>query len=306
MLQAQLTPPPDIWADWLLETRQAGGTDDAARVKARVTMFADRVLDGMTGPPGMALLDMGAGSGAVGLRAIERFGAAVRVVFADRSERLLQHAAASADAAGVAGQCAFVRCKAEDLSAFADESFDAVAARAVLVYLPAKPAAARAILRVLKPGGMVSIGEPSFQREALRAIALRHVFQARHGVAVEPLLPLLCRWQAAQFPDTIEKMAADSMTNFTAQDLARWFAEAGFENVTLSEVIHPGECAGISWEAFLARSPHPLAPSLGEIMRTQFTPAERAYFEAAFKPRLASHRAAEDLMIYLRARKPGR
>jgi ubiquinone/menaquinone biosynthesis C-methylase UbiE len=292
----------DIWADWLLHGRQAGDAALGEAIDKRVDVFADRVLDGVG--PFTRLLDVGAGTGAVGFRAIARGGPDVRVVFADMSERLLRHAAARAERLGVAGQCQFVRCGADDLAGLAAEAFDAVVTRSVLAYLPDKAAAVRAMFQVLRPGGRLSVGEPMFREEALRAVALRMVFEARNGADVEPLLPLLCRWQGAQFPDTEAAMETNPLTNFTADDLARHAAAAGFVDVEAELVMHEGRAAAMSWGQFLGCAPHPMAPPLGEIMRTRFSVEEREAFERICRPALRRLTSSGERMVYLRATRP--
>ncbi len=57
-----------------MESRRASDADYAAVIASRVRLFADCVLGRITSAPGMVLLDIGAGSGAVGLRENERLG----------------------------------------------------------------------------------------------------------------------------------------------------------------------------------------------------------------------------------------
>src|SRR5579863_7066875 len=110
----------DPWCDWLLHRRHADDPAYETVVEEVVGRFADRVLDAAQLCRDMTLLDVGAGSGLLGFRAIERLGAAIRVVFTDISAPLLRHVQSSAAHRGVTAQCTFIQCSAENLTGVAD------------------------------------------------------------------------------------------------------------------------------------------------------------------------------------------
>src|SRR5487761_2754196 len=139
----------DLWTDWVLNKRHADDPEYRRVVSAITTGYADRVLDGARIGAGMTLDDVGAGDGLVGLRAIERVGASLRVWMTDLSMPLLQAARARADAAGVAGQCGFVCCPADALAPPAAASADAGPTRAVLPYVADRRAGLAEFHRVL-------------------------------------------------------------------------------------------------------------------------------------------------------------
>ena len=86
----------DLWSDWLLHRRHGGDAAHAHEVRAEITRYADRVLDGACLQPHMTLADIGTGDGLVAWRAIERIGPSLRVVMTDVSAPLVRHAQAQA------------------------------------------------------------------------------------------------------------------------------------------------------------------------------------------------------------------
>jgi hypothetical protein len=61
----------------------------------------------------------------------------------------------------------------------------------------------------------------------------------------------------------------------------------------------------VSWDVFLATSPHPLAPCLKDILEKDFSIEERTLFESAVRPRLEIRDTfSTDRMAYLTATKP--
>ncbi|MDE8346259.1 MAG: class I SAM-dependent methyltransferase [Acidocella sp.] len=292
----------DMWSNWLLHRRQADDNTYAQEVRAQVAGYVDRVLEAAMLRPGMVMLDVGSGEGVVAWRAIERVGPDLRVILTDISPALLDHARAQAQARGVLGQCVFVLAGAEDLAGIADGGVDVVTARSVLAYVADKNAALRACHRVLRPGGCVSLAEPVFRDEAVEATALRMVVAARAPEHADRFLPLMWQWKAAQFPDTEAAMAADPLTNYTERDLLRMAREAGFGEVDLTLHMQARQAPAVQWEVFLARTPHPRAPSLAEIMASRFDAAERDLFEQIMRPVVeAGGRPGVNRLVYMKA-----
>jgi len=284
----QNEPPSDEWFNWLLHERHGDDSDYALVVRDAVARFVDRVLDGARLVPDMALLDIGTGDGVVGFRAIERLGKNVRVIFTDISAPLLQYTEMLAKRRNTAEQCTFLQCSAENLSAIADSSMDAVVARASVAYVADKMAAFREFYRVLKPGGRMSIAEPIMQDEAFAARALKKAVEARSGQSGDGFLPLLHRWKAAQFPDTEQSCAANPLVNFSERDFLNFARGAGFSEIHLQLAIDVTAPLNRSWDVFLNSSPHPWAPSLQRIFSEQFSPEERRLFESVVRPTVES------------------
>ena len=295
----------DLWSNWLLHGRDAGDTKLRQTVHERVDGYVDRLLEGARLAPGDILADIGSGEGHVAFRAIERVGPTLRVCLSDVSEPMLRHAEASALERGVRGQCTFVQCSADRLEGMNDASFDVVTTRSVLAYVHDKTAALREFLRVLKPGGRISLAEPVMQDDALAARAMKAVIDSKPPQGVSPLMVLLHRWKAAQYPDTEEKIRLSPLANYSERDLVRFAQNVGFTDIHLElhidivpQIVH-------TWDAFIHSSPHPLAPSLSAIMAEQFTAAERELFERSMRPVLEDPKSVStDRMLYLTARKP--
>ena len=253
----------------------------------------------------MCLVDVGAGDGLVGFRAIERIGPKLRVVLTDVSIQMLRHAEALAVQRGVLDQCTFLEFTAEHLTGIADASVDVVTTRSVLAYVSDKSAALREFQRVLKPGGCISIAEPIFRDDALSAIAMKNVLNTRSADSQDRFLPLLHRWKSAQFPDTEAKMAQSPITNYVERDLVRFAKNCGFADIHLELHIDVRPSRITSWAVLLGTSPHPLAPSLSVILAEQFNAEERQFFEKILRPIVESGNFdSTGRMAYLTARKP--
>ncbi len=291
----------DIWSAWLRRGRDAGDAVTAARVAAATGRYAAKILDAAALRPGMALLDIGCGEGLMAWAALERC-PDLQVVFTDISSPLLRQVEDEAQRRGVAGQCRFLQCGAEALAGVEDASADVVTSRSVLAYVADKAAAFREIFRVLKPGGRLSIAEPLFREDAQSLSAMRRELDA----GGPPMLELLYRWKAAQYPEGEAAIAASPMTNYTERDLLSLAVQAGFAPVHLELHIDIDAVPPRRWDVFCATSPHPLAPPLREILAQRFTPEEAARLERFLRPRVeAGQEAGTSRMVYLSAQKPG-
>lgn len=108
--------------------------------------------------PGDTVLDAACGSGASAVFLAERFGVeVVGVDYADPSVDRAQSLAGSADLSR-GGSLSFVQGDVEQLD-FADDSFDAAICECAFCIFTDKPAAAREIARVLKPGGRFGLND---------------------------------------------------------------------------------------------------------------------------------------------------
>ncbi len=305
MSRNQLDPQSDQWSEWLLHRRHADDPACESMVRAAVQRFANCVLDRAQLTAGMTLADIGAGDGLVAFGAIDRIGPSLRVLLTDISAPMLRHAEAIAAERRLSRQCSFLQCSAEKLEGIVEASVDVVTTRAVLAYVSDKPAALREFLRVLKPGGRLSIGEPIFRDDALDVIALRKLLDARPPESQDRFLPLLHRWKAAQFPATVEEMAQSPITNYSERDLIRFVQGSGFAEIHLEFHVDIVPSIITSWDVFLGSSPHPWAPSLSEILRDRFTSEERQLFEQVLRPSVeGGHSFTCERIAYLTARKP--
>jgi ubiquinone/menaquinone biosynthesis C-methylase UbiE len=109
--------------------------------------------------PGMSLLDAGCGPGSitVGLARVVAPGETVGI---DGSVETIEAARAHAESSG----CGNVRFEAADVCAlpFADATFDAAFAHALLQHLPFPLDALKELRRVLKPGGVIGVADADF------------------------------------------------------------------------------------------------------------------------------------------------
>ncbi|PMS14560.1 hypothetical protein C0Z18_30990 [Trinickia dabaoshanensis] len=296
----------DMWSEWVLRRRHGDDMQYRQAIHGEVTVYADRVLDGARVHEAMTLADIGTGDGLVGFRAIERFGPSLNVVMTDVSAPLLRHAEALAAERGVARQCRFVQGSADALTQIDDAGVDAVTMRAVLAYVADKGAALREFYRILKPDGRLSMAEPILRDEAFEVCALKRMVDARPPGTGDAFFPLLLRWRSAQFPDTEEKARALPITNYGERDLVRFAIDAGFVDIHLELHIDVVPADPIPWDAFVESSPHPLAPSLQSVLDAQFTPDERAFFEARLRPLVESGKQfGAQRIAWMTAAKPG-
>jgi arsenite methyltransferase len=305
MADGEKIPAADLWSQWLLYGRDAGDPQLRQSARALVDRYVERLLDGARLAPGETLADIGSGEGVVAFRAIERAGPSLRVWLTDVSEAMLQHAQSHAIERGIRGQCTFLRCAADRLQGMEDASVDVVTTRSVLAYVQDKAAALREFHRVLKPGGRISLAEPVMQDDAFAARAMKAVIDSKPPQGVSPLMVLLHRWKAAQYPDTEEKIRSSPLANYSERDLLRFAQSAAFSDIHLELHIDVIPSVVHTWEAFINSSPHPLAPPLSVIMAQQFTAEERQLFERSMRPVVEDPKAVStDRMVYLTARKP--
>ena len=256
----------DKWASWLLRDRDGGSADLRSQFAADLAGFRDGVLDRAAIAPGDTVLDVGTGTGLVGLGALDRVGPAGRVVFSDVSAALLDECRRRADPA----RSSFVRAAADDLGPIPDASVDVVTTRSVLIYVTRKPAAFAELYRVLRPGGRLSIFEPINSFAGGTGLL---------GVDPAPIADLVAKLRAAY---AALAPAADPMFAFDERDLLRWAREAGFTGVRLdyrAEIDVPGPPIA-DWDALRRTAPNPLVPTYGEVLDTALTSAERDRFDA--------------------------
>ncbi len=162
--------------------------------------------------PGMGLLDVGCGPGSITLGLAQRV-AAGEVVGIDISAGRIEQARALAAERGVTN----VRFETADIYAlpFEDASFDAVFSNAVHQHLSDPLAALREQRRVLKPGGVIGIGDPD--------LVTSIVYPSTP--ALERSLDVYCRIREA-----------DGGTPDIGRRLREVLHDAGFARVTASAV----------------------------------------------------------------------
>ncbi|MFQ5859706.1 MAG: class I SAM-dependent methyltransferase [Anaerolineae bacterium] len=106
--------------------------------------------------PGWRVLDVAAGQGTSAVFLARRFGC--QVVGVDYGADLVAEATSLAESAGLSSRVRFEQGDAEALQ-FVDSTFDAVICECAFCTFPNKPAAARELARVLRPGGRVGLSD---------------------------------------------------------------------------------------------------------------------------------------------------
>lgn len=151
--------PEDKWSRWLEKDRWG---DHKQGLQAALDAVRDRIL-GMAAPQtGETVIDLGSGTGLLGLEAARLVGPEGCVVCLDVSGPALRTAAAQA----TIGCERFAVAEALALPLRA-ACADAVVMRSVLIYVPDRQAAAAEMARVLRPGGRVAFYEPINRRMLL-------------------------------------------------------------------------------------------------------------------------------------------
>jgi SAM-dependent methyltransferase len=263
---------------------------------SRLQIVRDQVLAGLQLKPGDVVLDVGTGDGLIGFGALEELGDSGRVIFSDVSQDLLDQCHQLADDLGVLPRSSFLRGGAEDLAGVPSASVDAVTTRAVLIYVADKRRAFAEFVRVLRPGGRISIYEPINVLDQ----SPPNEFLGFDVSSVQSLHDKI-RAMSHDF-DEQEK----SMVDFDERDLLEIAQGAGFVELHLRlERDIRTEVEPQSWEAFLESAPNPLVPSIGAGIGQVLSADELPQFEAYLRPLVeAGKRTLRRTSAHLTARRP--
>ncbi len=186
---------------------------------------------------------------------------------------------------------------AEDLTAIADASVDAVTTRSVLIYVKDKARALREFHRVLRPGGRLSLFEPINRFGETYGPA-----RDWWGVAGSPVADLGERLH--DFFRELQPLDADPMMDFDERDLLRHCEEAGFRRADLELRVRVAPAEPLPWDAVINVPGNPNIPSLAGAMERIFTPEERMRFETHVRPIIeAGGRTERGAVAYLTAQK---
>jgi ubiquinone/menaquinone biosynthesis C-methylase UbiE len=298
------TERPDAWFEWLTVTRHGGDSGYAAALAPMLRDIRDRLLDNAGLRAGQTIADIGCGDGLAGFGALERQPHS-SVTFVDPSAALVARTRELAQRRGRADNCRFVVASATDLSAIPSASIDVVLVRAVLAYIEDKAAAMREFRRILRPAGRISIVDPIFADNAFMLAALAASRRPGARDAAARYAELLHRCRSAHYPDTIEAIRRNPLTNYNERDLFALLVSAGFVDVHLRLHIDAVRAPAIPWPAFLASAPYAGVPTVGEILERDFSPAERREFEQLFRANVVAGTALErNINAYLFATCP--
>jgi len=295
----------DIWSDWLLHRRHGDSAQQADNLRPAIDSYAARVLAGAQLQSGMTLVDVGTGEGLIALLAIDRIGPSLKVIMTDISLPMLHYTEQLFGQRGISNECRFIHAPAHDLSAIADISVDVVTTRSVLAYVADKRLALREMFRILKPGGRISLAEPVFRDDAIKILAMKNWIAQHPDHEQTRYMQLVHQWKSAQYPDTLEKIAADPMTNYSERDLFIMASESQFSEIHVELHIDSTLRATPQWDQYIECSPHPLAPPLSTILQQHFSPEDRHFFEQTMRPLLEKGELeGVERMVYLTANKP--
>jgi len=152
----------------MCETAYALGhsSTEIQRLKNQGTMLrpiTERLLRSAGIDSGMRVLDLGCGAGDVSMLAAELTGPTGSVVGIDRSQDVLNVARERAQEAGLR-QISFVRASIEEFSA--DEPFDLVIGRYILVHQSEPVALLRKAADLVRPGGALAFHEVRMDSDA--------------------------------------------------------------------------------------------------------------------------------------------
>ncbi len=156
--------PADIWAKWLDETEREGAALDR-QLRILRSQVRDRVVHKAGLRRGSRVLDLGCGMGFLSLEAARLVGPEGMVYAVDSSPGALEELARRAEEMGFGN----LHTLHGDISRLPleDGVMDAVIARSVLSYVTDRSAVLREAVRVLRPGGVLSIFEPVLSEEEL-------------------------------------------------------------------------------------------------------------------------------------------
>jgi SAM-dependent methyltransferase len=115
-----------------------------------------RMIDAARLADGSCVLDVAAGAGGQSLAAARIVGPSGRVLATDLAPSILEHAAASAEAAGLPN-VETRELDGEDVERLSAGSFDAVISRVGLIYLPDRQRALTGMRQVLREGGRLAV-----------------------------------------------------------------------------------------------------------------------------------------------------
>lgn len=280
------------WLSWLRTGRDAGNAEARRRVVEALGEIYDRVLDDACITPGVTVLEVGAGEGMLGLRALELIGAEGRLVLSDISPAVI--AALRHSLTGEArARIDLVTAPAETLEGIPDASVDVVMTRSVLIYSPDRFAALTAMARVLRPGGRVSMFEPLWQFFDPTATPTEFFGRDLGGHQAE-IAAVMAGYQA-----DLRSQLADPLTARSLIDAAE---AAGLNRIRAtveaeSKPLPSGDDVAVA-QALHGR-PNPNTRSPAEMAAAALTPSRAASFLAAVESSVrAGHGRTRTAAVY--------
>ena len=255
----------------------------------------DRVLDNARIEPGDVVLDVGCGDGLIGFGAVERVGQNGVVIFSDISADLIGHCREIAHENNLPAR--FVVNSADELRDIADASIDVLTTRSVLIYVDRKERAFAEFLRVLRPGGRVSIGEP------INRFSYPEPRGRFCGYDATRIMEIVDKLEA--FFDREERPKIGAMMDFDERDLVAIAERTGFRDIHLDLKADIKAPCPEDWTRFIRSAGNPHSPTIEEAMNAALTSDERDRFTAHLRPLVESGTGTERrAFAFLTAKKP--
>lgn len=278
---------------WLTHDRDAGrDTDEQSRLARLLNEIRDRVLAGAQVCPGQTVLDLGAGTGMLASEARKHATPDGMVIALDQSQPALTEI--SDERSPDRSRLHRIVGDAHKIP-LACNTVDAVLTRSVLMYLDDLPAALREIVRVLRPGGWLSVFEPINSQRRHDANLV--------GMTVQELAVIeKLRMQSST--------VAPAMMAFDESRLISAVTAAGLTVATLqTEWVTEQLVDHNAVDAYLHRRPHPGASTPMELLTANLGVAVASRYAAAWHYALeqATHRGGITFstpVIYLVAALP--
>jgi arsenite methyltransferase len=285
-------PRRDQWAEWINERRHGGDPELLRHQLEALAPIRDRVLANAAVEPGQTVLDVGCGDGLIGFAAAEAVGPTGTVIFSDISSDLLDQCRELATQRGLLDRCRFVQAPASHLAGIDHDTVDAVTLRSVLIYESNKAAAFAEFLRVLRPGGRLSLFEP-----------INRFGNALGGYDLGPVAEIADKVKAVY--EAIQPADSDPMRNFDERDLVALAEIAGFDGIHLELTHDVRRTPPLPWAALLNIAGNPLLPTMAEAMRQVLTAEETDRLTAQLQPQVEQGRGKQRIAIaYLSALRP--
>lgn len=151
------------------------------------------------------------------------------------------------------------------------------------------------------------MAEPVLRDDALDVAALKESIDSLANSTAPfegRLLKLMHRWKSSQYPDTLEMIAENPMTNYNERDLFQFVNASGFTRTRLELHLETVQMPQMSWAIFLDLTPHPWARPLRAVFDEQFSFEEREFFEKTIRPSIEREQhTAISRMAYVTAQK---
>lgn len=169
--------------------------------------------------------------------------------------------------------------------------------RSVLIYVQNKPMALAEFLRVLRPGGRISLLEP------INRLTYPEPPNQLLGFDVTPVRDLADKIKA----EADKSLGLQrTLLDFDDRDLVATAEAAGFNEIHLDLAFQiVTERLPLTWESLMGSSGNPLVPSHGELVSAALTAGEIQRFETHLKPLVESGSRQRRLaMAHLWAERP--